>query len=759
MRVCMLGDGWFPDQPGGLNRYLRSLLHALVCDGLDARAVVVGPASDEPSNVEVPVVGSARLDRRLLATLRAIPSDVDVFDSHFVLYSFAPALVGRFRSVPLVVHFHGPWGDESLAAGTSSRIVAETKRLAERFVYGRARAIVTLSGAFKRLLVEQYSVLPWQVTVIPPGVDLEQFSLGEQAEARRRLGLPIDAWIVLCVRRLTPRMGLDVLLEAWAHSGRSNSMLLIGGDGPERLRLEETAAALRVTGSTRFLGRVDDANLPDYYRAADLSVVPSRDLEGFGLVALESLACGTPVVSSDTGGLSEAVRELEPKLVALPGDASSLAQKLEEARSGAHPSRETCRAHAERFSWSDVAAEHRRLYQRVLRSQPRNRFRVVYLSHTASLGGGELALLRLLPALTDVVEPHVILAEDGVLATRLVQAGISVEVLSMAAKSRAARRDSLGARDALGAASYAIRLASRLRRLQPDLVHTNSLKAALYGGAASRLVGVPAIWHARDRIADDYMPAGAVRMVQTASRFLPSAIIANSRATLATLPKVQRSYVIPSPILLVDIPPTVDANRHFRAGILGRIAPWKGQHIFIEAFAKAFPAGPEEAVVIGGPLFGRDEVAYFDRLRALGRQLGLGSRLIFSGFTEDVTIELSRLDVLVHASVQPEPFGQVILEGMAARLPVIASAAGGPLEFVDEGIDGLLYPPGDVGALSRALRHLAADPDLCARLGDAGQAKARRFTPDYVAPQVVAVYRELLDAMVNRRFTAPRVQG
>src|SRR5665647_98188 len=240
--------------------------------------------------------------------------------------------------------------------------------------------------------------------------------------------------------------------------------------------------------------------------------------------------------------------------------------------------------------------------------------RVVYLDHSAMMSGGELALVRLLPALGGV-KPHVILAEEGPLAERLRTAAISVEVLRMASVARALRRDRIRAgRLPLGsvvvAAAYVIQLTWRLRRLRPDLVHTNSLKAAIYGGLAARLAGVPVVWHVHDRIAEEYLPSVAVGLVRGLARWVPAGIIGNSRSTLDTLgPLPCPAAVVPSPIdpALLDRARAPRGDRPFTVTIVGRLAPWKGQHVFLEAFAKAFPGGPERALVVGGALFGETD--------------------------------------------------------------------------------------------------------------------------------------------------------
>jgi glycosyltransferase involved in cell wall biosynthesis len=119
----------------------------------------------------------------------------------------------------------------------------------------------------------------------------------------------------------------------------------------------------------------------------------------------------------------------------------------------------------------------------------------------------------------------------------------------------------------------------------------------------------------------------------------------------------------------------------------------------------------------------------------------------FAGHVDDVTAVLADLDVLVHCSVQPEPFGQVIVEAMASGVPVVASAAGGPLEIVTDDVDGLLTSPGDVGELAFALSRLDHDPALRRRLTQGGFRRAAAFSPDHAADAVLDAYRAALRRM------------
>ena len=147
-------------------------------------------------------------------------------------------------------------------------------------------------------------------------------------------------------------------------------------------------------------------------------------------------------------------------------------------------------------------------------------------------------------------------------------------------------------------------------------------------------------------------------------------------------------------------------------------------------------------MIVGAPMFG--EHGYERELHELARRLEIADRVDFRGFRADIPAELGRLDVAVHASIIPEPFGQVVTEAMAAGLPVVAAAAGGPSRIITDGVDGLLVPPGDAAALSAALQRLAVKPGLRARLGVAGRRRAGDFSLDAAATAVLDAYRAVL---------------
>jgi glycosyltransferase involved in cell wall biosynthesis len=154
-------------------------------------------------------------------------------------------------------------------------------------------------------------------------------------------------------------------------------------------------------------------------------------------------------------------------------------------------------------------------------------------------------------------------------------------------------------------------------------------------------------------------------------------------------------------------------------------------------------------VIVGAPLFG--EEACERDLRALIARLGLAERVQLRGFREDVWSELARIDVLVHASTIPEPFGQVVLEGMAASLPVIAPDEGGPAEVIVDGETGRLFAARSVDALVAAMRALSADPQAREQLGSAARRSIEAYHPTRVGEHLEQVYGEVLRREVPRR--------
>lgn len=366
--------------------------------------------------------------------------------------------------------------------------------------------------------------------------------------------------------------------------------------------------------------------------------------------------------------------------------------------------------------------------------------RVLFFDHTAELGGGEIALADLIRHLDrGRVESIVVLGSPGPLEERIKEFA-TVRVMPIDSAVVGARKDALGLATVfqLAAARAAIRYVFRLRRLLNELdievLHTNSLKAFVLGGIAGRLQGVKVIWHVRDRIADDYLPHRVVWVMRRLAKILPHFVIANSRATLETvqLKGKPRATVIGSGVDLSKFSPSrasaMSPDEPSRArskivGLVGRICPWKGQHIFIEAAALVHVRWPDVRFqIIGAALFREHD--YDLELRRTVEEQRLERVVEFTGFQSDVASAISGLDILVHASTVGEPFGQVIVQGMACELPVIATNGGGVPEIVQDGVTGLLVPMGNAPAMADAICRLLEDTSSARNMGVQGRKRA-----------------------------------
>ena len=423
-------------------------------------------------------------------------------------------------------------------------------------------------------------------------------------------------------------------------------------------------------------------------------------------------------------------------------------------------------------------------------SMPR---RILYVDHTAKLGGGEIALLHLTQHLDRArFTPVAILGADGPLREKLQDAQVEVYVLTIAASVLETRKDALGVntllrlRDAWHVGTYVLTLARFMRAQQVDLVHTNSLKADILGGLAARWAHIPLLWHIRDRIDADYLPAPVAWAFRHLCRWIPNYVIANSQSTLETLNllKPVNSATVYSGIDIasrvdsasrVDIDsrfgvvhdgvkrqisqvPVVDAGAHSSIrsasdpasdfaptiGLVGRISPWKGQHIFLQAAAQVHQRFPDARFqIIGSALFGEEE--YEAQIRSLVQTLALEECVQFLGFRDDVPQLVANFAVLVHASTSAEPFGQVIVEGMVAHKPVVATDGGGAKEIVVNGETGLLVPMGDADAMANAILFLLKNPEAAAEMGRLGYHRAcELFSIERTVHKIEAVYDKLL---------------
>ncbi|WP_196810850.1 glycosyltransferase family 4 protein [Arthrobacter sp. 35W] len=281
-------------------------------------------------------------------------STLDVLEYHLA-YSARPILakdrmLGRHPR--RVMHFHGPWYSEGRAQGNSA-LRSAAKWLYEADTYRRFDSFITASDAFAKALSRGFGVSPNRITTVYPGVDLERFNPSmQQADARKALGIDPDRLTFSCVRRLEPRMGIHLAIEAMENFPQAQ--LVIAGIGSLKSELESKISMLGLSDRVFMLGRVPDEALVTVYRAADVVLVPTTSLEGFGMIVLEAMASGIPVVSSRVGGLPEAMGPFANDWCFEPGSVDSLSDAIRRALKESEATSIT-RAYAETRSFSEMA--------------------------------------------------------------------------------------------------------------------------------------------------------------------------------------------------------------------------------------------------------------------------------------------------------------------------------------------------------------------------------------------------------------------
>lgn len=375
-----------------------------------------------------------------------------------------------------------------------------------------------------------------------------------------------------------------------------------------------------------------------------------------------------------------------------------------------------------------------------------NALRVLYVSPHADLGGAERVTLDLV-AMHDRgrVEPSVCFLRDGPLVIHCREVlGVNTFVVP----APPLRRYFAGRRTVRTIADF-------IRAGHVDLVHSAMAWGHVYGGRAARRAHVPAVWF-------QHVGASWSSSVERWAAFVKSAaIITNSEYTAVGQRKVN-----PRRARVEVIHPGTRmphrgyaqrraaarqalgiADDEFAVGIAARLQPWKGQDVVIRAAASLLHARNHARLfVIGDALFGLDK-EYAASLPKLAQDLAISDRVTMTGFRPDVLDVLAGLDVAIHASVTPEPFGLGLIEAMAAGTALIAADAGAAREIVTPGVDGLLTPPGDHEALATAMLALCDDPDRRARLANAGYRTAKdRFD----AAEMTLKVEDLYEAVARR---------
>ncbi len=382
--------------------------------------------------------------------------------------------------------------------------------------------------------------------------------------------------------------------------------------------------------------------------------------------------------------------------------------------------------------------------------------KILFLHIMSEIGGSDLSLVRLVEGLDKTRYAAVVaLPADGPQVAKLKAAGARVEIVPSMLKPTSRRGMGYRVRYVLNFPRAVLAIGALIRRENASIVHTNTIHN-LYGVLAAWLGRVPHVWHFREIV----WQSGMLRRLELwMARHLTARIIVTSDAVAAMYGPRDRW-----PVHLVKVPNGVEADRYRPGdgarvrrdldvapdqplvGIVCRLDPWKGVETFLEAAAQVALREPRTVfAVVGGPIIGQE--SYEVTLRRKARDLGIAERVRFTSWRykpEDMPDVHRALDILVLASVEPEPFGLVVLEAMATGKPVIATAHGGPLEIIEDGRSGDLVPPGDTVAMADAIVGLIEDPARRARVGALARERVlAHYTAEQYVAGVDAIYREL----------------
>lgn len=359
--------------------------------------------------------------------------------------------------------------------------------------------------------------------------------------------------------------------------------------------------------------------------------------------------------------------------------------------------------------------------------------KILFVDHTAVMGGAELSLLDLATAYSQTSK--VLLFKDGSLRDRLEKAGVKVSI-AQASETMLNLRTS-GGLNSLTTVPELWNIAGHMTQEAKgyDLILANSQKAFITAALATLRGSPPVLWYLHDILtAKHFSRINRMIAVFLANRFAAKVLV-NSQATgkafVAAGGKEELLKVVYNgfesqkfDIVAIQDIETIRSQLGIGnaplVGLFSRLSYWKGQQILLEA-VKELPQ--VHVILVGEALFGEQE--YVFELKTSTVMPELAGRVHWLGFRDDIPALMKACNIVVHTSTEPEPFGRVIVEGQLAQKPVIASAAGGALELIEDGINGYLFPPGDAIALRRLIQKLISDRSLAETIAQQGYINAK----------------------------------
>jgi D-inositol-3-phosphate glycosyltransferase len=361
------------------DEHVPHVLHDL---GYGNRVVHVNAGQEVPLPKECLAEHIPEFARGIMAFSERKGTRYDMIHSHYWMSGIAAGMLKDKWHVPVVQMFHTLGKMKNKVARSPAEMEGAYRLEGEKSVMQLSNHIVAATPAEVEQLTGFYQLDKGKITIIPPGVDTSHFYPIPMDEAKEFIGVSQDSQIILFAGRIEPLKGVDVLIRAIAkmkercHMNECPfSLVIIGGDVDETLRVESEISRLKslcqglgLSDMVVFLGRRDQDTLPYYYSAAEMVVMPSH-YESFGMVALESMACGTPVVASQIGGLAYLVQDGTTGFTVKSGDVDALAMRLTQLLSDVELRQkmgQQATEYARDYAWEKIALRVKALYEQVI---------------------------------------------------------------------------------------------------------------------------------------------------------------------------------------------------------------------------------------------------------------------------------------------------------------------------------------------------------------------------------------------------------
>ncbi|MGH3794573.1 MAG: glycosyltransferase [Pseudonocardiaceae bacterium] len=747
---------------GGAERHVTTLLPALDRTRFAPCAVCIGAQGALFSTLAAGGVPAHALGRGkrefLIALVELVRKIRRTRPDVVIMRGYNAELLGRIAAVLTRVPRSVIWVHNCGELTSRSRVRRLTDRLLDPFT----SAYYGVADGQLPYLTDVLGHPAAKIRIIPNGADAADLGPDPAAQrnpaGRAALGIEPDEPVVGILAALRPEKDHATLLRAarLVIDELPRTRFLVVGDGPQRSDLEQLAAELGIAERVIFTGSRADAG--DLLQAMDVFTLSSYTIECAPMALLEAMTAGRPAVCTAVGGIPDMIVDGVTGTLVAPRDPEALARAWlpllrdrELAMTWGRAARERLETE---FSLDRCLRRAERAIEATAGREPAGPVQLTVVLDLIAVGGAEVLLLHLLRGLDPaMVRPRVVcLREAGPLAAEFRAAGVPVDVLDAPGPHRPGRLFSRMAQ-----------LIRYFRRHATDAVLvTHHHRAALtLGRVAARLARVPANLVAAHDMDLTSVGKRCLPRHDVETLFLSSALLLLAPSQGRYLHREEgvgrfpwrriREVVIPNGIPLAAVPTADDRAQarttlglgqdDFVVGIVARLSAQKAHHVLFEAIARLTPRHPRLRLVVVG------EGARAAELVSLADELGIADRVHFTGVRRDVVGLLPGFDVTCLSSVH-EGAPIVVIESMAAGVPIVATDCGAVRDMVTDGDEGFLVPVGDAGALADRLARLAADPALRARQGALGRSRAER---DHRIETTVEGFTSLLTGLVESR--------